>query len=106
MKQFQGKWLIQEMELWDKDFIDMIIPDFIEIDNEGCGELRFGCVVGSIDCRTDTWGDFERLEFSFEGEDEGDPRTGRGWAILEKQKLAGRFYFHMGDDSSFIASKK
>ena len=51
-------------------------------------------------------GESERLEFSFEGEDEGDPRTGRGWAILENQKLTGRFYFHMGDDSSFVAVKK
>ena len=45
----------------------------------------------------------ERLEFSWEGFDEGDSVSGRGWAILEGDKLNGRIYFHMGDDSSFVA---
>jgi hypothetical protein len=44
------------------------------------------------------------VEFSWEGFDEGDPVSGRGWAMLEPDgSLRGRFYFHLGDDSGFHA---
>ena len=44
------------------------------------------------------------IEFSWDGNDEGDPASGRGWATLRPgASLEGRIYFHMGDDSSFRA---
>ena len=51
-------------------------------------------------------GDVERLEFSFEGEDESDPVCGRGWAQVNSQSMTGRLYFHYGDESGFIALKE
>ena len=48
----------------------------------------------------------ERLEFSWEGEDEMDPVSGRGWAIIEDGQLQGRLYFHEGDASGFVAEKE
>jgi hypothetical protein len=42
------------------------------------------------------YGDTERLEFSWEGFDEGDSVSGRGWAVLNGDKLTGRIYFHIG----------
>ena len=32
---FLGKWKITEMEQWDRDFIDMEVPGYIEIQREG-----------------------------------------------------------------------
>ena len=61
MKKFQGKWFIEEMELWDKDFIDMIAPGYLEVDIEGYGELRFGCVAGAIDCKISSWGGIREI---------------------------------------------
>lgn len=44
------------------------------------------------------------VEFSWQGHDEGDPASGRGWATLEAEgSLRGRIYFHLGDDSGFHA---
>jgi hypothetical protein len=44
------------------------------------------------------------VEFTWEGSDEGDQVTGRGWAILaEDGTLNGRIFFHLGDDSGFHA---
>lgn len=44
------------------------------------------------------------VEFSWEGNDEGDQVSGRGWAQLaDDGTLDGHLYFHLGDDSSFHA---
>jgi len=47
-----------------------------------------------------------RLAFSWEGEDDMDPVSGRGWAIIEDGQLQGRLYFHEGDESGFMAEKE
>ena len=42
------------------------------------------------------------MEFSWEGNDECHPASGRGWAVLEEDgSLRGRIFFHLGDDSGF-----
>ena len=44
------------------------------------------------------------VEFSWEGQDELDHASGRGWAVVgEDGTLTGRVFFHLGDDSSFSA---
>ena len=44
------------------------------------------------------------VEFTWDGNDECDPASGRGWAQLQKDgSLRGRIYIHGGDDSGFKA---
>ena len=93
------------MEHWDNEFIDLVVPGHITFKKNGEGEFQFGAVQGYIDYRIETWGDLERLEFSWEGNDEMDPVSGRGWAEIKGDELHGRLYFHMGDDSWFIAKR-
>ena len=46
------------------------------------------------------------VEFSWQGSDEGDDVSGRGWAALNPDgKLEGHIYFHLGDDSAFRAER-
>ena len=45
-----GKWRIIEMGLWDKDYLDMVEPAYIQFKANGLGEFKFGCVVGGLDC--------------------------------------------------------
>lgn len=103
---YVGEWRIAEMEQWDRDYIDMVVPGHITIGDDGMGSLQFGAVDAEIDYRVESVGGVERLEFSFGGEDEGDPVCGRAWAQVTGRTMAGRIYFHMGDDSGFTASKK
>lgn len=93
------------MEQWDSDFIDMIVPGYIEFRKDSFGGFQFGAVQGDIDFRLENTGDQHRLEFSWMGQDEYDPVAGRGWAIIEGQNLFGRIYFHMGEESWFKAVK-
>ena len=99
------RWRILEMELWDKDFIDLVGEGHIIFDKKNRGELQFGAVECDLDCRVEKVGNEERIEFTFVGQDEGDEISGRGWAVLEGDRLRGRIYFHDGDESGFLAER-
>lgn len=99
---FQGRWRIAEMNLWDADALDLVAPAFLEIGGQE-GEMRFIAVSARLDVRYDARAGSPVAEFSWEGVDEGDPRSGRGWvAVGTAGRLVGHFYFHMGDDSGFV----
>ncbi len=105
-KAYVGKWRITEMKQWDKDYIDMVSPCGISINADGTGSLRFGAVDAELDCRMKSINGFERIGFSFEGADKGDPVCGRGWATLNGKDMMGTIYFHLGDESDFSAKKQ
>ena len=74
------------MEAWDQEYVNMEVQ-------------------GQMDCRIETDGGKERVEFSWEGQDELDPASGRGGAVIENGELHGRIFFHLGDDSTFRARR-
>jgi hypothetical protein len=47
---FLGHWRIIEMEQWDSDYIDMVVPGYVEFEKDGLGYFRFGTVQGELDC--------------------------------------------------------
>ena len=104
-KDFLGKWLITEMEQWDKDYIDLEEDGYFAIKKKGSGEFKFGAVEGQMDCVIAKIGNEERLEFTWDGSDEMDPVSGRGWITFKDKGLYGKIYFHMGENSWFKAKK-
>ena len=70
------------MDCWDVDYINLVVPGYIRIDRDGHGFMQFGAVEADLDCRVEDAADIERLEFTFQGFDEGDPISGRGWAAF------------------------
>jgi len=101
-----GSWRIMEMELWDQEDIDMMAPGYFRFDADCMGEFGFIAVQGGLDCRYETRDGKTAVEFSWEGTDEMDQRSGRGWAVLDGERLSGRLFFHMGDDSGFTAERQ
>jgi len=98
-----GKWRITEMDLWDQAAIDLVGPAFIEFKGEG-GRFRFIAVDGWMDCRHGQRNGRPFVDFTWDGNDEGDPASGRGWVLPRHDgSLTGHIYFHHGDDSSFTA---
>ena len=98
---FQGRWRIAEMDLWDNEALDLIEPAFLEIKGQE-GEMRFIAVRAWLDIRYEVRPGGPQAEFSWEGVDEGDQRSGRGWVAMGTAgRLVGHFYFHMGDDLGF-----
>jgi hypothetical protein len=102
-----GRWRITEAELWDRDALNLVAPAFIEFAKDGSGSFGFIAVQGEMDCREVERDRRPGVEFSWEGNDECDPASGRGWAVLEEDgSLSGRIFFHLGDDSGFTAVRE
>jgi hypothetical protein len=100
-----GRWNIVEMDLWDREDLDLVAPAFIEFSSDHGGSFGFIVVTGWIDWRTSEVDRFD-VEFTWDGNDEGDHVTGRGWATLgDRGVLHGHLYFHLGDDSAFRAER-
>ncbi|MGH3784345.1 MAG: hypothetical protein ACRDRO_27935 [Pseudonocardiaceae bacterium] len=99
-----GRWRIVEMDMWDRDAIDLVEPGFIEFAGDGTGQFGFIAVRGWMDCRTTERDGRTGVEFSWNGEDEGDQVSGRGWAaVVDDGTLKGHLFIHMGDNSGFRA---
>ena len=99
-----GRWRIVEMDTWDREDIDLMGPGFIEFGQDGTGQFGFIAVRGWMDCRQGERDGRGCVEFTWEGEDEGDQVSGRGWAgLTEDGSLGGHLFFHLGDDSGFRA---
>jgi hypothetical protein len=100
---YTGTWYITEMEGWDTAYIDLTGPGYIAIGREGSGFMQYGAVEADLDCHIEKIGNTKRLEFSFQGFDEGDPISGRDWAVVEGTEMTGHIYIHHGDESPFKA---
>ena len=104
--EFYGNWRIKEMELWDQDFIDAEVPGYFHFSEDGMGDFQFGYVHGFMDCRYFKKNGKDVVEFSWEGNDEMDHASGRGFATIEGGSLNGHLFFHQGDDSEFKAIRE
>jgi len=89
-KEFIGRWRITEMEVWDQDFIDLVVEGYFQFNTAGVGEFRFGAVQGSMDWWVMVVEGKNRAEFSWAGSDEMDPVSGRGWAEIEGDMMTGQ----------------
>jgi hypothetical protein len=102
---FAGRWRITHMDEWDQDFVDAEVEGYVEFAADGSGEFQFGYVRGGMDCRLTTRDGQPCVEWTWEGNDEMDEATGRGWAVLKGEELHGLIAFHRGDESGFVAKR-
>lgn len=102
---FTGRWTIVSMDEWDDEYINEEVQAFIEFDDKGLGEFQFAYVRGNLDCRVATRDGKPAIEWSWEGNDDQDAMSGRGWAVLEDEELHGMIFSHGSDDSGFVAKK-
>jgi hypothetical protein len=104
-----GRWRIVDMERWDQDAVDLVAPGFIEFEPNTTGSFGLIAVQESVDWRQAPRDGRPGVEFSWAAFDEGDPDSGRGWAMLDDDGcLRGHLYFHyfhVGDDSGFQATR-
>jgi hypothetical protein len=99
---FIGKWRIVTADLWDKEYLNMIEPAFIEFRRDGRGEIRFGCLVGGLDCSYSS----TAVDFTWQGHDEMDKASGDGLALLQDDtSLTVELSFHNGDDANLKARR-
>jgi hypothetical protein len=99
-----GRWRIVEMSGWDRDAIDLVEPGFIAFAADRTGQFGFIAVHGWLDYRPLQRDGRVGVEFTWEGTDDGDQVSGRGWAtLIDDARIEGHVFVHLGDDSSFRA---
>jgi hypothetical protein len=103
---FFGNWRIVHTELWDLEDLDLVTPATISLERNHDGHIAFIAVEAELDYRVVKRDGLPAIEFSFDGFDEDHRVTGRGWAVLEGDRLDGRLFFHQGDETSFVAQRK
>ncbi|MER9191475.1 hypothetical protein [Mesorhizobium australicum] len=103
---FAGRWRIAEMDVWDNDFLDLVEESHLTFKGSADGEIAFGALKGFLNVRYGTRDGSACAEFSWEGHDEKDPASGRGWAVFGTAgRLVGHFYIHNADDSGFVCER-
>ena len=103
-RKFVGEWCITQLEGFDTEYVNLCGPAVIKISPDGIGEMNFGAVEIVLDCKMDDLNE-QVLRFSFEGGDEGDPISGRGYSLSEDREITGRIFLHCGDEIGFKAKK-
>ena len=101
-----GRWLIESMDQWDRDFIDEAVRGYFEFDARDSGSFQFGYVEGQIEYRLGERDGKPAVEFSWDGNDEMDPAQGRGWMVLDGEELKGMLFIHLGDDSGIVLKRE
>jgi hypothetical protein len=101
-----GRWLIESMTEWEREFIDEMVRGYFEFDARDSGSFQFGCVEGQIDYRLGERDGKPAVEFSWEGHDESEAILGRGWLVLEDDELKGMVYMHFGDESGIVLKRE
>ena len=101
---FTGTWHIFEMEIWGEDYFNMEVQAYIEINSSMLGNFQFGLVKADIN--EVNYEDEERLEFTWEGNEENDPMSGSGCLkMIDNDLLEGEFRIQKGDSSRFRARR-
>jgi hypothetical protein len=106
-KAFKGRWRIEEMDVWDNDYLDLIEPAHITFEGEHDGSFAFGAVKAWIDVRYGARDGAARAEFSWEGHNDTDQACSRRWAFIGTAgRLVGHIFIHNSDDSRFVAPRE
>jgi hypothetical protein len=102
---FRGEWRIIASDTWQIDAYEEFGPAYILFAAGQGGELRFAAISATIDYRVESRGGSPIVEFSWAGDDDGAPVSGRGWARRRKAGLVGRLFIHEGDEGEFVATR-
>lgn len=91
-----GRWRIVEADLWDRDYLDLVEPAYLQIGGDGWAEFAFGVVTA------DGQLEYSRtiVFFRWNGFDEGDAVSGDGSAELQEDgTIEIELSFDNGDDA-------
>ena len=101
-----GTWRIIEMEQWDQDYIDLVVPGYFSFREDDLGEFQFDTVHGEIDYRIERYQETERLEFSWEGRTKWTQSVDAGGRSLRMDNSRGDSTFTKGMSQGLWRKKR
>ncbi len=97
-----GRWRIVEADLWDRDYLDLVVPATMTIGADGHGEIAYGAMQASLELEYSR----SMVFFTGAGFDEGDEITGSGSAELNDDgTIEVAFAYHLGDEAVLKAER-
>jgi hypothetical protein len=102
---FTERWRIVSTDVWDSPALDEFEPAGLTFGRGHAGELHFVAINASVDYRIGTRDGAPLVEFTWAGDDDGTPISGRGWARRHARGLVGRLFIHEGDETGFVARR-
>lgn len=98
-----GRWWIIEADLWDREYLDLVGPAYLQIGDDGWAEFRFGALAATGELAYSRTVVFLR----WTGFDEGDEISGDGSAELQDDgSLEIELSFDNGDDAVLKARRE
>lgn len=99
-----GRWRIIEMNGLSRSDVDAVEPGYIRFASGRHGDFAYASIHGWMDCQIIDEQGRPGMEFTWEGNDGGDPVHGRGCAYLvTEREIEGHIYIHLGSDATFRA---
>ncbi len=98
-----GRWRIVASDLWDRDYLDLAGPAYLQFGAAGWAEFSFGAVDATAEL------EYGRriIFFHWSGFDEGDAIAGDGSAELQDDgSLEIELSFDDGDDAILTANRE
>jgi hypothetical protein len=98
-----GRWRIVAADLWDRDYLDLVEPAYLQIGDDGRAEFALGAAQGS--------GELEYAKtavfFRWQGCDEGDEISGDASAELQGDgTIEIELSYDNGDDATLIGRRE
>jgi hypothetical protein len=98
-----GRWRIVEADLWDRDYLDLVEPAYLQIGGDGRAEFAFDAVNATAELGYGRSIAF----FRWTGFDEGDGISGTGSAELaDDDTLEIALSFDAGDKAILIGRRQ
>ena len=102
---FRGEWKIVSTNVWEPADLNELEPARLTFGANSKGELCFIAITASVDYRIGARDGSPAVEFSWAGDDDGSPISGRGWAQRDPRGLVGQLFIHEGDEAQFVAER-
>ena len=97
-----GRWRIVEADLWDRDYLDLVVPAAMTIGADGHGEIAYGAMQASLELEYSR----NMVFFTWAGFDEMDEISGTGSAELNDDgTIEIAFAYHLGDEAVLKAER-
>jgi hypothetical protein len=100
--QIIGRWRIFEADIWDRGYLNLVEPAYLQIGNDGQAQFAFGV----INAGGELWYSRTIVSFRWTGFDEGDEISGEASAELQDDRsLEIEISFDNGDDVVLKANR-
>jgi hypothetical protein len=104
--EYDGRWRITYTHMGDSEYVAVDRVGAITVDGDGDGSFALAGVTGELHGQMVDYPGWDRLEFTWSGEDDGCAAHGFGWiACGPSDEYAGEIRVHRGDEYEFLAEK-